>query len=137
MVSVNREVDRYLVLLGNKIRAQGYTQLAVQEALGWGRSYISQLVTKQKQLRIEQVLAILNVIGIDPTEFFGELYPTGPRFAVEPSAPAGPDPALLGLRREIHGLVNLLVEKDLITLEDLSAAVSTLSHSTDGGEEPG
>ena len=60
MQQVDREVDRYLTLLGNLIRRQGYTQLEVQEALGWGRSYISQLLTRQKGLRVEQVLLILN-----------------------------------------------------------------------------
>ena len=34
-----------------------------------GGSYISQLVTRQKALRVEQVLLILNVIGIDAAEF--------------------------------------------------------------------
>ena len=46
MRQVDREVDRYLTLLGNLIRRQSYTQLEVQQALGWGRSYISQLVTR-------------------------------------------------------------------------------------------
>ena len=74
MITVERELDSVLTLLRNKIRERGFTQLEVQEALGWGRSYISQLLTKQKSLRIEQVLLILNVIGVDPSEFFGELY---------------------------------------------------------------
>ncbi len=52
---------------------RGYTQLEVQQELGWGRSYISQLVTKQKSPRVEQVLLILGVIGVDPAEFFAEL----------------------------------------------------------------
>ena len=73
-ITVERELESVLTLLRNKIRERGFTQLEVQEALGWGRSYISQLLTKQKSLRIEQVLLILNVIGVDPSEFFGELY---------------------------------------------------------------
>ncbi len=89
MRQVEAEVDRYLTLLGNRIRGQGYTQIEVQDALGWGRSYISQLVTKAKALRIEQVLLILNIIGIDPAEFFAELY--GPPGA--PYATARPGPA--------------------------------------------
>ena len=70
MRTIERELDRVLTLLRNKIRERGFTQLEVQEALGWGRSYISQLLTKQKSLRIEQVLLILNVVGVDPGEFF-------------------------------------------------------------------
>ena len=37
MNSIERELDRVLTLLRNKIREQGFTQLEVQEALGWGR----------------------------------------------------------------------------------------------------
>jgi transcriptional regulator with XRE-family HTH domain len=72
----NREVGRFLTLLRDKMRKQGYTQLEVQEHLGWGRSYISQLVTDQKGLRVDQLLCILFVIGVEPGEFFQELYPS-------------------------------------------------------------
>ena len=81
---VERELERVLTLLRNKIRERGFTQLEVQDALSWGRSYISQLLTKQKSLRVEQVLLILNVIGVEPGEFFAELY----RFPAELAAPA-------------------------------------------------
>ena len=74
MINVEREIDRILTLLRNKIREQGFTQLQVQAELEWGRSYISQLLTKQKSLRVEQVLRILDVIGIEPAEFYAELY---------------------------------------------------------------
>ncbi len=74
MMNVQHDVDRYLTLLSNKIREQGLTQLEVQKELGWGTSYISQLVTRQKKLRIEQALAILDTIGVEPAEFFADLY---------------------------------------------------------------
>lgn len=74
MINVEKEIDRILTLLRNKIREQGFTQLQVQAELDWGRSYISQLLTKQKSLRVEQVLKILDVIGIEPAEFYAELY---------------------------------------------------------------
>lgn len=71
---VERDLDRILTLLRNKIREKGFTQLEVQNALNWGRSYISQLLTKQKSLRVEQIHMILDVIGVEPAEFYGELY---------------------------------------------------------------
>ncbi|MEM6797432.1 MAG: helix-turn-helix transcriptional regulator [Acidobacteriota bacterium] len=73
------------MLLRNKIREHGFTQLQVQEQLEWGRSYISQLLTKQKSLRVEQVLLILDVIGVEPAAFYGELY----RFGAADPAIAG------------------------------------------------
>ena len=120
----DREVDRFLTLLGNMIRKQRFTQLRIQKALGWGKSYISQLITKQKALRLQQMLSILEVIGVDPAEFFAELYgiPLG-------GAPP-PDTGEKDLRRQledfrasVYNLLDLLLERELISAEDLSAAV--------------
>ena len=125
MKSVAPEVDRYLTLLRNKIREKGSTQLEVQEALGWGRSYISQLVTKQKSLRVEQVLLILSVIGVDPSEFFAEIYaaPHFRRFS-SPVPDEPPQQELDQLRGLLSGVVELLLEKELISAEELSATVA-------------
>ena len=132
MRQVEAEVDRYLTLLRNVIRQRGFTQLEVQQALGWGRSYISQLLTKQKALRVEQVLLILNVIGVDPVEFFAELYgwPGAPYAASGPAlAPMDPEQAeerqreIQELRGLLNGVVGLLVEKGVIGGEELRVAV--------------
>ncbi len=61
--------------LTDKITKQGFTQEQVQRKLGWGRSYISQLRNGQKSLRVDQVLKILLVIGIEPREFCAEIFP--------------------------------------------------------------
>lgn len=135
MLPIQREVDRFLTLLRNKIRERGFTQLEVQETLGWGRSYISQLLTRQKNLRVEQVLLILNVIGVEPAEFFRELYGHPPHFFVAPPAPVSRDTIRAGdtLRREIHALAELLIDKGLITSEDLSEAVQAAGRETGAG----
>lgn len=73
-MALDKELDRTLALLRRKIRERGFTQLEVQHMLGWGRSYLSQLLTKQKALRVEQVLMILEVIKVEPAEFYRELY---------------------------------------------------------------
>ena len=132
MWPVEVELNRYLTLIRNKIRERGFTQLEVQEALGWGRSYISQLLTKQKSLRVEQVLLILKVIGVDPVEFFAELYAwrEPPAAASGPArAPLDPEQAeeqqqeLRQLRGLLHGLVELLSKKQMIDSEELTVAV--------------
>lgn len=156
-MAVERELDRVLTLLRNKIRERGFTQLEVQMALGWGRSYISQLLTKQKSLRVEQVLLILKVIGVKPSEFFGELYHFPGQSAhsheedygaaepgqasANPSAiaelSAGEDGALSGdvfksfreLRSLLQGLVRLLIDKNMIDAEELAAAAKTSENS--------
>ena len=144
---VQSEIDRVLTLLRNKIRERGFTQLEVQEALSWGRSYISQLLTKQKSLRVEQILLILNVIGVDPSEFYSELYqlrsPSKPgtfedfgegRYRTVPfdatvegvpeiGMPIEHDSGFRSLRSLLRGLVRLLVDKDVINVDELTAAV--------------
>ncbi len=122
MLTADREVDRYLTLLGNKIRQKGFTQLEVQAVLGWGRSYISQLVTRQKSLRLEQVLSILQVIEVEPGIFFGELYAVAPRHQAPPSTL--PHRELEEMRSMLQGLTELLVERGLITRRGLSQAVA-------------
>lgn len=133
MDRVDQEVERYLTLLRNKIRERGFTQLEVQEALGWGRSYISQLLTRQKNLRVEQILLILNVIGIEPAEFFAEFY-GGPRpygSAASAQSRTNANHQVQTLRQQLHAVTELLLEKKLITAEGLSAAVATASQDSD------
>ncbi len=38
MINIDKELDRYLSLLRNKIRESGFIQMEIQERLGWGRS---------------------------------------------------------------------------------------------------
>ena len=140
MIKVEREIDRILTLLRNKIREQGFTQLQVQAELEWGRSYISQLLTKQKSLRVEQVLLILDVIGIDPSEFYAELYrfpsgdvvhhrgdPYGPHrdadaYEVAERRDGGQMGRVLDELREsrtmLAGLVELLVKRGVLKDDD-------------------
>ncbi len=118
-----KEVDRYLDLLRIKLRKQGFNQKDVQEALSWGSSYVSQLLTKQKHLRVDQVLSILHVIGIDPREYFAELYGIEARAA----GVGGPEtPAEIAelkqkvgdLERQTRRLVKLLVRKQVVTAKE-------------------
>ena len=130
MRQVDRELDRYVTLLRNMIRQRGFTQMEVQDALGWGRSYISQIVTQQKKLRMDQVLRILNVIGVPPGEFFGELYrgasPTATaRRPLLPREAAAVAPIREEMKRVytlLRALVKVLLDKRVITSRDLRAA---------------
>ncbi|MCP3957036.1 MAG: helix-turn-helix transcriptional regulator [bacterium] len=117
------------------VLSRGYTQLEVQQDLGWGRSYISQLLTKQKSLRIDQALMILRVVGVDPGDFWAEVYRFGPFSETRPgrrgpsrrcATPLPPDGDMLAdLRRSkrlLEGVVTVLIQKRLITAEDLDEA---------------
>ena len=104
---VEREIDRMLLRLRNVIRLRGYTQLEVQAELGWGKSYISQLVTKQKALRVDQVLQVLDVIAMTPVAFYGGLYHW---LEQEPEDLPAPTPAV-EIERELERLLLLLENK--------------------------
>lgn len=155
---IEKEVDRILTLLRNKIRERGFTQLEVQEKLNWGRSYISQLLTKQKSLRVEQVLMILETINVNPKDFYAELYQfSRPDFRVHgmegyAEAQFGEpliNPALLAegaaesytefyrnyrqLRAMVRGLVQLMVDKDIVSLEEIIAAAKSADPDPDLG----
>ena len=128
MTNIDQQLDLYLALLRKKIRAKGYTQLEVQESLGWGRSYLSQLLTKQKSLRLEQVLLILRVIGVEPREFFTELVAGPPQSRTVRRRPvqssgASPEKQLEDLSSLLQGLAKLLIRKKVITAAELSTTI--------------
>ncbi len=140
---VQKEVDRMLKLLREKIRDQGFTQLKVQEALGWGRTYISQLFRKQKSLRFDQILSIIDVVGIPADEFFAEFYglshpeaeggfyyygqPGGRPYSHPQAAPAAPpmavDAEAFGhLHNTVRALERALLAKGVLDPREIEAA---------------
>lgn len=56
------------------IKERGTTQLEIQERLGWGKTYVSQLLSQAKGLRLEQLLAILDVLQVEPEAFWARVY---------------------------------------------------------------
>lgn len=133
MKKFDKEIDRVLTLLRTKIRERGFTQLQVQDQLEWGRSYISQLLTRQKALRLEQILCILDVIGVTPGEFFGELYGSDPAYAGFQTDWLGgrgtADTDLRGqlrmTRELVQGYASLLVEKGMLSRSEVDGAFRT------------
>lgn len=132
---VRAEVDRALTLLRNKIRERGFTQLEVQQALSWGRSYISQLLTRQKALRLEQILSILNVIEIEPGEFFAELYQyprggSGRWPAVVDAEELESNARKLGeLDALVRNLLQVLIDRGLVDRVDLPSTADSIRRS--------
>jgi transcriptional regulator with XRE-family HTH domain len=132
-MAVEKEVDRMLKLLREKIRDKGFTQLKVQEALGWGRTYISQLFRKQKSLRFDQILFILQVIEIDAGLFFAEFYALPhpeldeedrryDRRALRYARPATPSPEIEDLREMVDAMTRLLIQKGFLDPTELDDA---------------
>ncbi len=107
------------------IRNSPLTQSEIQARLGWGRTYITQLLNGQKSLRLEQLLRILAALGVAPGEFFRSLYGQG---GLPPAASALRDEATL--RREdvlLQALVELLLHKRVIRQPELETLIRDLS----------
>jgi transcriptional regulator with XRE-family HTH domain len=116
---VEREVARLLQLLRTKIHENGFTQVEIQKRLGWGSSYVSQLLRRAKTLRLDQALAILGVLGVGPAEFYAELYaPAWAAWRFERLL-AGGQEALL-----IRAVCRVLTAKGMISEEEVLAAMT-------------
>ncbi len=123
MRTVDQDLDRVLTLLKARMRDRGYTQLEVQEHLGWGRSYISQLVNRDKSIRVDQLLAILNVIGVKAEDFWAEIYRSGAFGRPIRARRAGTlHEDLRRTRRLLDEFVTVLTRKGLITADELDGA---------------
>jgi transcriptional regulator with XRE-family HTH domain len=132
MDPIENEIDRILMHLRHLIRRRGLTQLEVQKRLKWGTSYISQLVTKQKLLRVDQLLRILEVLGVPPGEFFSEVFPPPAKppsspwdppqagWMVSPGWPYPPPPDDHPHERRLEAFCQLLVTRGLLDEEDLA-----------------
>ncbi len=135
MRDIDRDLDRILGRLRTLIPERGFTQLEVQEVLGWGRSYISQLLTRQKAARLDQVLVILKVLDVDPGAFFAEIYrfdESGARFSKQLPVRSLESSRLRievsRLRLLADGLISVLQEKALISASDLAQAIQEAEH---------
>ncbi len=118
------EVESLLLLLRQRIAGSGLTQVEIQQPLGWGASYVSQLLSRAKALRVEQLLLILGVIEIEPRSFFAEFYLPEAigAFRGEAGPVAGRGQEIEILRGQVQDLIRLLEEKGLVTAEEIEAA---------------
>ncbi len=109
------QVRKFHTLLEKKIRQRGYEESDIEESLDWEAGTIRQLLTGEQELKVEQVLAILAVIGVDQKVYFAELYglPVG-----------GLSAELVELKTLVDSIVNLLVKNDVVTADDLVSAVA-------------
>ncbi len=84
---VGEEVVRFQALLRRKIEESGVTQVEIERRRGWGGGYISRLLKPDSSPRLDQVLAILDVLGFPLELLHAELY------APERAADSDPPPA--------------------------------------------
>ncbi len=69
-VKAEQYLDNGLRLLQGAIRATGYTQTEIDERIGRRRGYLSHVFQRRVDLKVGDLLRILQVLSIDPRLFF-------------------------------------------------------------------
>jgi transcriptional regulator with XRE-family HTH domain len=117
---VEEEVARLRRALRNRIRDAGVSLRTMEDRLGMGRDYLSQLLRGSMDLKAKHIFAVLAELSTDPGEFLLELYPTA---ALPRLSPARMDEEFIAIRQDIsieviRNLVRTLQERGFITAEE-------------------
>lgn len=74
-MTIEDEVRRATKLLETVMQATGLTRKELDQRLGAGPGYVSQVLTGRMELKFRHVLAILRALDVEPNVFFQTLYP--------------------------------------------------------------
>ncbi|MGH9362315.1 MAG: helix-turn-helix domain-containing protein [Thermoanaerobaculia bacterium] len=113
---VEQSVERLRRALQRRIRDEGNSFREVEDRLGVGRDYVSQLLRGSMDLKVKHLFALFEVLEMEPGEFFRALYPAArPRKRL--------DDEFIAVRQEvsiavIHQLIWTLQERGLISSEE-------------------
>jgi transcriptional regulator with XRE-family HTH domain len=74
-MAIDDEVRRATKLLETVMQAAGLTRKDLDQRLGAGPGYVSQVLTGRMELKFRHILAILRALEVEPSVFFETLYP--------------------------------------------------------------
>jgi transcriptional regulator with XRE-family HTH domain len=74
-MTIDDEVRRATKLLETVMQAAGLTRKDLDQKLGAGPGYVSQVLTGRMELKLRHVLSILRALEVEPSVFFQTLYP--------------------------------------------------------------
>jgi transcriptional regulator with XRE-family HTH domain len=74
-MTIDDEVRRATKLLETVMQAAGLTRKDLDQKLGAGPGYVSQVLTGRMELKFRHVLAVLRALEVEPSVFFQTLYP--------------------------------------------------------------
>jgi transcriptional regulator with XRE-family HTH domain len=117
------ETKRLVNLVKLSLRILGISNRELARRLEMSPSYVSKLFSGSSELRLDHLVRICKVIGLDPGEFFALAYPVRPtttatgaqlRSLLQGSAlpPAAPDPPARVFREEeVQAMLKAALEK--------------------------
>jgi hypothetical protein len=73
--AIQDDVERALATLAYFLRISGKTRQDLDRRIGQGRGFTSQVLTGRVKLRFDHVVQILQGANVDPSRYFGVLYP--------------------------------------------------------------
>jgi transcriptional regulator with XRE-family HTH domain len=74
-MTIDDEVRRATKLLETVMQASGLTRKDLDQKLGAGPGYVSQVLTGRMELKFRHILAVLRALEVEPNVFFQTLYP--------------------------------------------------------------
>src|SRR6185436_17419893 len=74
-MAIDDEVRRATKLLETVMQASGMTRKDLDQKLGAGPGYVSQVLTGRMELKFRHILAILHALDVEPSVYFQTLYP--------------------------------------------------------------
>ncbi len=74
-MTIDDEVRRATKLLETVMQAAGLTRKDLDQKLGAGPGYVSQVLTGRMELKLRHIIAILRSLEVEPSVFFQTLYP--------------------------------------------------------------
>jgi transcriptional regulator with XRE-family HTH domain len=74
------ETERLVNLVKVSLRILGVSNRELARRLGMSPSYVSKLLSGSSELRLDHLVRICKVTGLDPSEFFALAYPVRPAF---------------------------------------------------------
>jgi transcriptional regulator with XRE-family HTH domain len=74
-MTIDDEVRRATKLLETVMQAAGLTRKDLDQKLGAGPGYVSQVLTGRMELKFRHILAILRSLDVEPSVYFQTLYP--------------------------------------------------------------
>src|SRR4051812_8658635 len=72
---IQDDVERALKTLDFFLRISGRSRQELDRRIGQGRGFTSQVLTGRVKLRFDHVVQILEGANVDPSRYFGVLYP--------------------------------------------------------------
>jgi len=119
-----------------RILRSDLTQRAVESRVGFSRGYLSLLLNGTVELKYWHLLAILHAMKLEPSEFFGELFPRRRHPALESLDDVARHSEKGSLTYELAGLFGLGVETVVMLRERLALCEEAIDELTDLGVLP-